>query len=61
MQSEQPPAYPEELVYRDEWTGELRVLDYALDASWANALTYERDIEVIATYGMEDPSAAEGP
>jgi hypothetical protein len=59
MASEHQPTFPEELVYRDEWTGRLRVLDRALDASWVNALTYEHDMEVIATYGMEDPSAVE--
>jgi hypothetical protein len=58
MQSDQHPSSPEELVYRDRWTGELRPLNDALDASWANALTYERDMEIIATYGMEDPSCA---
>jgi hypothetical protein len=59
MRREQDSTYPEELAYRDEWTGELRVLDHALDASWGNVVTYERDIEIVATYGMEDPAAAE--
>jgi hypothetical protein len=32
---------------------------HALDASWGNVVTYERDMEIVATYGMEDPAAAE--
>jgi hypothetical protein len=54
------PGAPENLVYRDELTGQLRRLDDALEATRVNALTYERDMEVIATYGMEDPSEVDG-
>lgn len=60
MSPGQHPDSPEQLVYRDELTGELRSLDDALEVTMMNALTYERHMEVIATYGMEDTGRVDG-
>jgi hypothetical protein len=58
-----PPGRPtqtESLVYRNELTGELRKLDHALEAGIQNVMTYEEDLEVIATYGIQDPAGVDG-
>ena len=60
MSGRQQSAALEALVYRHELTGVLLPLGEALDASRVNALTYEADLEVIATYGMEDPGDGDG-
>jgi hypothetical protein len=60
MSSQEHPASPQNLVYCDERTGELRPLDAALEASRLNVLTYERHLEIIATYGMEDRGGGDG-
>jgi len=54
------PDLPESLLYRNEDTGEVMRLDDALNAGWLNLLTYERDMEVIAGYGVEDPGDGDG-
>jgi hypothetical protein len=60
MSHRHDPDSPENLVYRDELTGELRQLDDALETTMLNALSYERDMELIATYGMEEPREVDG-
>jgi hypothetical protein len=47
-----PELLNELLVYTDERSGEPRTLAHPLALAADDALTHERDLELIATYGM---------